>query len=292
MSIKVVVHIGNATDWLTADATASYRLDRDTTAAFAAPTEVTTATLTTGVDRYEVWDASGVSTSWYRFRIEDDSDSPLSPWSTPFQVLAVEPIATLAGVKQRLGTGATSVDDDVLDDIIAGVNAEIVRRIGYYPGPSSDTTKTLHGFDAVRSGRRLWVPGGVRSVTSLTIADTTGGSGTAATGTDYVLGPSDRRPGQPYGYIEFVDVTTGAWSYFPAAYSNVVIVGLFGWSSVPDDLEHIATAWAVRRWKARASGDADALGSDEFGGAIISDRMPAEWRRIIDAYRIGTPMVA
>lgn len=292
MSIKVVVHIDNAGDWLDVDANASYRLDRDTTAAFAAPTEVTTATLTTGVERYEVWDSSGTSDSWYRFRIEDDANNALSAYSTPFQVLSPQPIATLASVKQRLGTGASTTDDDVLDDVIAGVNAEIVRRIGYYPGPSADTSMTLHGKDAVRNGYRLWVPGGVRSVTTLTIAASTGASGTAATATDYVLGPAERRSGEPYGYIEFVDVTTGAWSYFPAAYSNVVIAGLFGWAAVPDDLEHIATAWAVRRWKARASGDADAIGSDEFGGAIISDRMPAEWRRIINAYRIGSPMVA
>lgn len=286
MAIKVVVHVENAADWLVANAAARFRLDRDTTAAFAAPTEVVTTVLVSGTDRYEAWDAGGVTTSWYRFRIEDANDVAISAWSTPWQVLASQPIATLASVKLRLGSGATATDDDVLQAIIDGVNSSIIARIGYWPGPSTDTTRVFHGKDAI--GPRLWTPGGVRVLTSFTVGASTGAAQTAATVTDVITGPESYllRPGEPYHYIEWKDVCAGAWSSWPVAYSNVTITGLFGWGQVPDDLVHVATAMAVRRWKSRNSGDADQLGSDEFGSLIISDRMPAEWRRVIDSYKL------
>lgn len=288
MAIRVVVNVNNAGDWLAANAAARFRLDRDSSAAFDAPTEVSTTVLVSGTERYEIWDENGATASWYRFRIEDDVDSGISGWSTPWQVLASQPIATLASVKQVLGSGASTTDDDMLSRIIDGVNAAMVHRIGYYPGPSDDTTRTYDGAEAVRDGKRLWVPGGVRAVTSLTLATSTGGSGTAATLTDFFLGPSSylSRPAEPYHYIEFKDVTTGAHSQFEYGFGNVVAVGLFGWHAVPDDLVHIATAWAVRRWKARATGDSEVLGTDEFGGQVVTDRLPAEWKRVIDSYRL------
>lgn len=287
MAIKVVVHVNNAADWLTVDANASFRLDRDTSAAFASPTEVTTTALTTGVERYEAWDTAGLSTSWYRFRIEDDGDVALSDWSFPFQVLEQQPIATLASVKQRLGSGANATDDDVLQSIIDGCNGAIIQRIGYYPGPSDDTSRTYSGKDAVRNGSRLWVRGGIRSLTTLSIAGSTGDTATAATASDYTLGPSSYllRPGEPYQYIEFKDVTTGNWSYFPYGYDNIETTGVYGWGAVPDDLVHVASAWAIRRWKSRNSGDSDVAGNDEFGSLVITDRLPADWRRTIDSYR-------
>ena len=83
------------------------------------------------------------------------------------------------------------------------------------------------------------------------------------------------------------DITTGDWSSFPFGYANCVIVGLFGWGRVPPDLVRLATAWASRSFKARNSGDADVLGTTEFGEQIISDRFPAQWRATIDSYRIA-----
>jgi hypothetical protein len=286
VAIKVIVNVDNAADWIAYAATARFRLDRAATADFAASTEVTTTVLVSGTDRYEAWDAGGSSTSWYRFRIEDDADVGLSDWSTPWQVLERQDIATLASVKQMLGTGATSTDDDVLGAIIAGTNGAILRRIGYYPGPSDDTTRTYDGNDAVRDGKRLWVPGGIRSLTELTIGATTGATKTAATATDYVLGPSQYglRPGEPYYWIEFVDVTTGSWSSFPEGYANVTATGIFGWGAVPEDLVYWASWLAVQMWKVRAS-STGMVGSTEFGNIDLS-RLPSKAREVIDSYRL------
>lgn len=289
MAQQVILHVASAGDLLV---TAAYgagaiaRLHRDTSAAFAAPTSVTTVALVSGTDRYEVWDADGASTSWYRWRVENAGGTELSDWTTPFQVTARRPIATLASVKLALGTGATATDDDVLSLFIDGINGRIVQRIGYYPGPSSDTSRTYHGKDAVRDGKRLWIPGGVRSVTTLSIATETGGSAAAATSTDYITGPDsyDLRPGEPFHWIEFVDVTTGSHSRFASGYSNVVIAGLFGWGAVPDDLVAVATQWAVHDWKTRNTGGTGVVGSEEFGFTDIS-RLPFEWKRVIDSYR-------
>jgi hypothetical protein len=288
MAIKVVLQVDGSADWIAADATASFRLDRDTTSAFAAPTEVATTSLSTGVERYETWDASGAATSWYRFRIEDDSDVALSGWSDPFQVLATQDIANLATVKLRLGSNASAADDDILESYIDAANGAIIQRIGYYPGPSTDTSRVYHGMYATKDQTRLRIPGGVRTVSALTIALNTGGSQTAATAGAWVLGPNVHalRTGEPYQYLQMVDVPTGAWSTFPAGYDNVTITGTFGWEVVPPDLVAIASAWAIRQWKSRAAGDADILGTTEFGEQIVSDRFPAQWRRAIDQYRL------
>lgn len=286
MAIKVIVHISGAADWIAANAAARFRLDRDSTAAFSAPTEVATTALVSGTDRYETWDSGGTTTSWYRFRIEDDGDVGLSAWSTPFQVLERQDIATLASVKLILGTGATSTDDDVLQFLVDNVNGAIVQRLGYYPGPSDDTSRTYHGKDAVNDAKRLWLPGGVRSITTLTIGANTGASQTAATATDYVTGPASYllRPGEPAHYVEFVDVTTGAWSSFPFGYDNVTITGLFGWGAVPDDLAYWATWLAVQYWKTRAS-NTGMVGSTDFGNVDLS-RLPSKAREVIDSYRM------
>jgi len=227
-----------SSDWLTIDANASYRLDSAATFG-GSYSEVTTAALTTGTERYEVTDSSGtVGSTWYRFRIEDAADTALSDWTVPFQVLAKEPIVTLSSMKLALGAGATATDDDVLAFFVDGVNGAMVQRIGYYPGPSDDTTRTYHGKDAVRDRTRLWIPGGIRSLTSMTIAGATGDTATAIDTDDVILGPDQYalRPGEPYQFIEFKDVTNGDWSYFPRGYSNVIPVGEFGWVQPPADL--------------------------------------------------------
>lgn len=287
MAIQVVLNIDGSADWLAGNANARFRLDRSSSAAFSSSTEVVTTVLVSGTDRYEVWDTAGSPTTWYRFRIEDNADGALSDWSVPFQVLAEQPIATLASVKIALGSGATSTDDDVLGFYVDGVNSRIIRRIGYYPGPSSDTTRTYHGCDAVRNGKRLWIPGGIRSLTSMTIAGSTGDTPTAVTTSDVILGPhsSTLRTGDAYSYIEFKDVTSGNWSYFPYGYENVIPVGLFGPGQVPDDLVSVATSWVLHDWKTRNTGGAGMVGSEEFGFTDLS-RLPFEWRRVIDSYRM------
>ena len=130
MAIKVLVFVEGSADWITYNANARFRLDRDTTAAFASSTEVVTTVLTSGTERYEVFDTSGTSTSWYRWRIEDAADVALSAWSVGWQVLESRPIATLADVKQRLGT-TSATDDDMLVSIIGGVNDAFTAYIGY-----------------------------------------------------------------------------------------------------------------------------------------------------------------
>jgi hypothetical protein len=287
MAVKVIVNVEGAADWLAYNSNASFRLDRSTSggATFTTSSEVVTQALTTGVERYEKFDNAGTSGSWYRFRIEDNADAELSDgWSTPFQVLDDQPIATLASVKSQIGSAGSAADDDVLGAKVDGINGRIIQRIGYYPGPSDDTSRVYHGKDA--HGNRLWLPGGVRSITTLTVGGATGATQTAATSTDYITGPDSYllRPGEPYHFLEWKDVTTGNWGYWPFGYSNVTITGLFGWGQVPDDLVSIATEWAVHDWKVRNTGGG-MVASEEFGATDLS-RIPMEWRRVIDSYRL------
>jgi hypothetical protein len=283
VAIKVIVNVASAADWIVAEATARFRLDRDSSVAFSAPSEVTTTALVAGTDRYEVWDAGGASTSWYRFRIENDADSGISDWSTPWQVTSDQPIATLAGVKQRLGT-TSSVDDDMLDRYVRDVNTDIIRRLGYFPGPSGDTERLYDGRDAVCGDTRLWVTGGFRSLSKVETATSSSGTFTEVAAADWMAGPKawSLAPGEPYGYVELLSGT------FPADVENVRLTGVFGWASPPADLVDAAEALVVVKWKRRAAGTGG-LGTDEAG------RTP-EWiagkdlEMVISHYRL--PMVA
>lgn len=284
MAIRIVINVDGAADVLAgAGAGAKVHPQRDTSVTFDAPADLATIPLVSGTDRYEAWDASGSSTSWYRSRLEKSDGTAWSDWSTPWQVTAELAIATLAGVKQRLGTTAAT-DDDMLERYVRKVNTAIIRRLGYYPGPASDTERLYDGRDAVRDATRLYITGGFRSLSKVELAS--GGTFSEVAAADWMAGPKAwaLAPGEPCAWIDLLSGT------IPTGAEDVRLTGIFGWASPPADLVDVAETWAVRNWKARASGDADVLGSDEFGNVIVSDRIPPSWRNIIDSYR--TPMVA
>lgn len=299
MSQRLTLHVDNAGDLLDASAYAAGALlsiERDTSASFPAPTVLGTVALVAGTDRYEYWDSTGTSSSWYRFRVRNAAASLFSAYAAGFQVETPQQYATLADVKQRLwpaGTTQDATDDDVLDTIVRAVNAWVTGYIGYYVGPSSDTFRLLHGKDAI-GGKRLWIVGGMRTVTLLEVAPQTGGAFVTATSTDYILRPYswELGPGEPYHCIEFVDIPTGPVTYIPYGFANVRATGLPGWAYVPPDLAEWATTLAVRTFKARQTGQADLIGTDEFGNALVSRLVSRRDYATMDRFRHLTPVIA
>ena len=186
-----------------------------------------------------------------------------------------------ATVKTFMGLGGTA-DDTLLGTFATWTNEQMESRLGAPIGPDGTATRT---FDS--DGRdRLWVPHGIQSAGTLSIADETNGTYTDLASTDWVIRPlaHERKPGWPGQWVQIVDgsyvgavpVGFGIWKFTG---------GVWGWAAIPGDLTMVATTVVVKLYQRRQTGQADVVGSDEYGNALISALLSPEDRRIIDSYR-------
>lgn len=244
-----------------------------------------TEPLVAGVERYAIEHRTG-TTYYYRSRYSaaaPASDADFSEYSDPWLAGSIDdyPTTQIAQVyttpgaaKLRLGKDKTTADD-ILEALAAGINRDLNRRIGYFVGPASDTVRLYSGEDARIhcDGRRLYIRGGIRSLTGVRIADDDDGTLAAATLADFRLGPYEYdggSPGEPYQYVEITRSPTGSYGRFPFYQRNVELTGTFGWSAVPGDLAELASRQLVRAYLARSTGQTDVVGSDAMGNALIS----------------------
>jgi hypothetical protein len=243
-------------------ALAKYRIERDTTSAMTSASEVTTGTVVAGTTEYEYADATGVAgTHWYRVRYSTASptlSTHYSGYGAVFQAGdAGGQVITLETFKTWASIGDT-VDDPWLPIAVGSCNGAIFRGIGVDLGPSPDTVRTYDACDAVQNGRRLWIPGGIRTFTTVEVS-TDGSTWTDVT-SDVRIGPAvhSRRPGEPGAFVEFKPYTSSYSSF--AGYAYVRITGpafaTFGWDAYPMDLVQAAVA-AMQR----AITDRDGRGS-------------------------------
>ena len=194
-------------------------------------------------------------------------------------------------MRQRLGLAATdTTSDEDLTEFIDQVSRDILGHTGReFVGSVADETRL---YDVTDYGTTLYLPGGVRSVTTLSLASgdqpDTGGTYTATTG--YYLRPHehDRTAGWPATRIE---LGSGSWFYYGR--STVQIVGKFGWASVPPDIAGIATSAVVRRFQARQSSSTGVdlmVGSADLGFRTLAFLSPAEKAKL-DWYAVRTDSV-
>ena len=188
--------------------------------------------------------------------------------------------ATKANVKVRLNIGtADTTDDDLLDTLCGQVNGWLEDEMGRQVGPIASATYTFDGDGS----DVLYVPMGIRTITELTIADSTGGTPVAET--NYVTLPrsQDRRPGWPAFYIQLTDLSAVR---FYRAYGNVAVTMTAGWDAIPDSLVEVAEVAVVRAWHARLSGQTDITGTDETGNPIVSRFISAKDMRTVRRYKV------
>jgi hypothetical protein len=240
---------------------------------------------------YTGYDPGGTSSTWYRTRFENAGGTRLSDWTAAFQVGDETEglLCSLYDVKQALGStvAATADDEQIIDDIRA-VTRFIESHCGrwFVPRPLSGDDTIL--FDVECSDNVLWVPKGVRSITTLGLAtsDQPDSGGSYTTVTDYLLRPTemDRSVGWPYTRIEF------PWSssnYFTAGHNTVSITGAFGFSEVPPDISRIGVTLVVALHREAGSSGGDTvtitLGGDRVYERALShrDRMTLDWYRQI-----------
>lgn len=218
-------------------------------------TAVTSEVIVAGVEAIYFRDPSGTSTTYYRTYLSKSDATQPSDYSATFLVGSVTGYTNLFRAKMALGI-TDEVDDARLPLIVAGVNAEMIRRTGVFLGPSNDTIRTFDGREAVIGAKRLWIAGGIRTLTAVRIATATGGTLTAATLGDFLLRPKswELRPGQPYQRIDISDVPVGSTSTYPDGYDNVEFTGTWGPAAVDDSLAQMGDTLSQRIWNDRNAG--------------------------------------
>lgn len=173
--------------------------------------------------------------------------------------------ATASEVKARIGI-TDGTDDTLLgllcDEVTAWMQGYMGRRM------IPETAQT-YVFDT-SYGNVLYVPRGVRTITTLGVASThqpdSGGVYTTVPATDYLLRPktADAPEGTPFTEVHISRGTlAGTVSRFSRADNGASIAGNFGPAAVPADLraaaiDAVAAAYAVRR-----QGASGVIGADD-----------------------------
>lgn len=201
--------------------------------------------------------------------------------------------ATSANVKTRLGI-TDSTDDTLLGNIVAAANDYIESQTWRPIGPTTGGTATFDSVDDCLDSRTLYVRQGIRSISSITVASSTGADAVAGTVADFVIMPrsQNRRPDWPGFYVVIKDAVTGDVSSFGSGYGDIVIVGDFGWASIPPVLTEIAELTAVRAWHARNLGQADIVGSEANGEPTISRFVSKRDKMTLQSFRPAGGLVA
>ena len=220
-----------------------------------------TIAIVTLTNSYTGYDPNGTSSTWYRTRYENSGATRLSDWKAAFQVGAEEAgqLCSAYDVEARLvQSGSALVDDE--HALVVGIIAEVSDYIHHItgqrftPDPLSGTrTYRFH----TRAGRKLRIPKGIRSITTLGVATqsqpSSGGTYVTATSTDYYIDPPehDRDVGWPGDAICFRINASGA--IFVDAEFGAEVTGAFAFAAVPPAIAHVAENLAVAAFRARAS---------------------------------------
>jgi hypothetical protein len=241
-----------------------------------------------GTRIYTGYDPAGTSTSWYRTRFENAAATRTSDWSSPFQVAPEGSglLASLYDLRQRLEIPYTDTSqDENLIEWLRQVTAFIHTYTGRQLMPDAATTYTVDGYDAVRGGRCLLFPRGIRSLTMLEVADTTGGTFTEITSGNYFLRPSEanRTPGWPFTQVWLSDT---AGRFFRPGYANVRLTGAFGWASIPADISGVALNLAVAAARERGAGGGDIVTIGIGGERSFERALSFKDKMTLDIYRV------
>lgn len=184
-------------------------------------------------------------------------------------------------LKERLDPNSqytwSSPETTLLDKLVAETNQWIESFTGTVLAPVTYTTQLFDSF-AYPDGnlldyRTLFFPWGVRSVSLLETAPSTGGSFTTVDSATYFLRPldQDRIPGMPADRICMSDLG----SYFPTGFAVIRVTGTGGPTAVPDDVRSVAVTICERSWLASKAGRADQVQTVEADGEVLVTRFVA-----------------
>lgn len=239
---------------------------------------------------YTAYDPNGAASTWYRTRYENAAATRTSDWSSAFQVAeeSVGLLCSLFDVKQRLGVSSTDANnDETLLELIRSVSTAIEGYTGRWLAPrptSGTTTYRVH----TSASRTLWLPKGIRSVTTLGYATedqpSSGGTYTTITSTDYAIEPPDMERDYGWPGTRIMLRSNGTVTRFSDALYGAEIVGAFGFASVPADISDIAANAVIRKWIGKERAEPQAFVGPSGGVTLLRDISPSDMARI-DWYR-------
>ena len=169
------IEVTNADELLATEAYGAGALLRWESSATEAGTYVEggTEALVSGITLYDVWDAAGIETTWYRTRISDAAGTTFSAYSDPRS--PVTSLVSIAEVRALINSRLSDVD---LQAIIDREEAWLAGRVGPLAGERTDTYRPGLGDTTLYLRRRS---------ESVEVAD----NGVALTAdTDYLFTPS------------------------------------------------------------------------------------------------------
>jgi hypothetical protein len=188
---------------------------------------------------------------------------------------------TLADLRTRLGLSVDATRDALLTQIVDETNQWIESYAGRVLGPVASATYTFDGGGPeVRDIYTLDLTRlGVREVTLLETATTTGGAFSTVDSADYFIRPLNQPNGEPATHIH---LNSGA---FYSGFGTVRVTMTAGFAAVPDDVRGVAIAIATRAWHGRQSGQADVVGNTETGEPLVTKIVAPEFKRTLDRYK-------
>lgn len=202
--------------------------------------------------------------------------------------MAVQNYTTVAAMKSFAGISDTNSDTE-LALVVAGVN-DLLE--GYIGAPVGDGGTAARTFDVDEPTKSLWLRHGIRPGTSPTVEykTSTAGDFTAVASGNFVFRPHDWDRPTNWPAMELMLVDDSTPSRFYPGYDTVRITpdpddGGWGWASVPAELQRIGDVLAVRMFQSRQSGDTLAIGSTEFGAAIVRFLPEPEYQTVLEKYR-------
>lgn len=185
-----------------------------------------------------------------------------------------------SGTAIRVRMSGGTADQTIYDSIGTAVNELLEGYIGAPVGPAGTATRLYDG-----DGRDvLWIRQGVQSITTLEIADQTGGSYTSIGTAYYRLRPADHD--RPTGWPAWkVRLTESAPMPFTDGYDTVRVAGVYGWAAIPPELSQVAVIIGTRMFQARKSGESMAVGETDTGALIFRFLPETEYRHILERFR-------
>lgn len=264
---------------------------------------VTSTTIVSGTEQYELSDSAGTSSTWYKTRVGNSVGSAYSDYSDAFQATSLAAYASLDDLTETMdvGVGAGSSKRlNLLADLLVDASALIDTACGrrFYRNPQVSGTATFL-FDVVNPyaqtlteaiGRGL----DLISVTTLEYRESSTGSYTAiaAGTTGYLLDPYAEAQGVagtgwPYRDLR-LSLDSATRTVYPYGDSAIRLVGAIGFPRVPALVKRSCIDLARLWYRQGPGGGAQQLGVNQFGTPIFEKGMPDSFYQLT---RNGSPYV-
>lgn len=271
---------------------ARIEIQRDTTAAFAAPTALGTVPLVAGKTQYEFFDATGTSDNYYRFRLTSGDGSIPSDWSPVFRGSTPESYGSLDNLREMLKVPDDSRDNQLSDKLrqaTVRLNSDLKFDFWRHPRVSGEEVRLYNGTG------KAWIADtqGFLSVSAIRYRPSVAAGWTSLAAGDWALRWSTVPDGPYLGIV--LTGTNSQITSWPTGFENVEVTCVRGYATVPEDVDLATMLWAADLYRVGALGGQQ--GSIFTGGStglpdlgpqsrFVGDAPTFAWR-VIQSYRLA-----